>query len=134
MCSATSSLSYLFLSKKPHSPLHPTSLPIFNPHNHITPTISRRHISSAIAQPNVGLSWVSPNEDSSDDIGGWAVAECPTPPRNKRGNLVILLWKFSFGEKLLTLLVFAVFPLVGIGTSLVVLAAVIAGLSLSRKG
>ncbi|KAI9092001.1 hypothetical protein K1719_027936 [Acacia pycnantha] len=118
MCSATSSLPYLFLSTKTHSPLQRSCSPIFNPHRpflcFLRPTISRRLISAAMAENNFGLSWVSPNENPSDDFGGWAVVEYPVPQTRKRA--------------------FPSYVVVGIGTSLVVLAAVIASFSLSRKG
>ncbi|XP_054809502.1 uncharacterized protein LOC129311306 isoform X2 [Prosopis cineraria] len=118
MCSAASSLSFLFLSTKARSPLQRNNSPIFNPPRpflcFLRPSISRRQISAAIAQNNLGLSWVSPNENPSDNFGGWAFVECPVPQRRKRA--------------------FPSYVVVGIGTSLVVLAAVIASFSLSRKG
>ncbi|KAJ7954046.1 S-layer domain containing protein [Quillaja saponaria] len=60
------------------------------------------------------LSWFSWDQNQSDDFGGWAIVDCPLQQKKKRG--------------------YATYVIVGISTSLVVLAAVIAHFSLSRKG
>ncbi|KAF7808938.1 uncharacterized protein G2W53_035681 [Senna tora] len=118
MCSATSSPSFLFLPTKTPSLLQSTNNPGFNPPRpflcYLRPTIPRRHISASIAEKNYGLSWVSPNQNPSDDFGGWAFVEYPVPPKRKKA--------------------FPSYVIVGIGTSLVVLVAAIASFSLSRKG
>ncbi|KAI4357874.1 hypothetical protein L6164_001795 [Bauhinia variegata] len=118
MYSATSSPSFLFLPSKTPSILHRSNNSIFNSPSplfcYIRPTISRRHLSVSLAERDFELSWVSPNTNPADDCGGWAIVEYPVVQHKKRA--------------------FPTYLIMGIGTSLAVLVAVIANFSLSRKG
>ncbi|KAJ7943222.1 S-layer domain containing protein [Quillaja saponaria] len=117
MCSAAAYSSFLILPTKTPSFLRRINVTIFNSPSpfrcYLRPTVHRQHLFASIAERNVELSWFSPDHNQSDDFGGWAIVDCPVLLKKKRG--------FSG-------------YVIGVGTSIVVLAAVIAHFSLSRKG
>ncbi|KAI4313982.1 hypothetical protein L6164_026925 [Bauhinia variegata] len=119
MCSATSFPSCLFLPSKIPSRLHRSNISIFNsPRSflcNLRPTIPRGHLSVSLAERDFELSWVSPDQNPADDCGGWAIVEYPVVQHKKKRA-------------------FPSYLVVGIGTSLAVVVAVIASFSLSRKG
>ncbi|MED6186007.1 hypothetical protein PIB30_062598 [Stylosanthes scabra] len=113
---------------------------LFHPTNTNTNTFSRRHIrtpflcflrpllpprtttghhhhrrlsASLVHHTNLSLSWLSPPDD--DEFRGWAFLEYPAQPKPANKG-------------------FPSYVVVGIGTSLAVLVALLATLSLSRKG
>ncbi|KAL4316096.1 hypothetical protein HN51_070049 [Arachis hypogaea] len=73
-----------------------------------------RHLSASLAHhTNLSLSWLSPPDD--DEFRGWAFLEYPAQPKPTNKG-------------------FPSYVVVGIGTTLAVLVALLATLSLSRKG
>lgn len=100
MCSANSTTSFLFLPTKTPSLLQRSNSPIFNPPRpflcYLRPPIATRHITASIAEKNFGLSWVSPNQNSSDDFGGWAFVEYPVPQKRKRSEFQTFFFGFKY--------------------------------------
>ncbi|XP_021718210.1 uncharacterized protein LOC110685963 [Chenopodium quinoa] len=117
MCSSTTtsptSFSLLLTDTHSLSPRRHLHLPFTSPitllshHSLGKPTL---RLSSAIADKS---SWVLPDDDATDDFGGWAVSE-PLIPHKKKG--------------------YPTFLVAGIGTSIAVLVAALAHFSLSKNG
>ena len=102
MCSATSSPSFLFLPS--NTPLiQRCKFSIFNSPSPqffccLRPTIPRPHLSASLAEKDVEFSWFSPNQNPSDDYGGWAIVECPVQQKRKKG---IFFFIFIFLNQIL---------------------------------
>ncbi|CAL0308007.1 unnamed protein product [Lupinus luteus] len=118
MCSITFSPSKTpsSLSRRPILNLNHSPTPFFS---FLRPSLLRRNrpLSAATNATNFApISWFPPPHNPPDDLGGWAVVECPAQPNKSTKNE------------------FPSYVIVGIGVSLTVLVALFARFSLSRKG
>lgn len=139
--------SSLYSPTNPRFLYHRSNVSILN--SSLPFLINRRNpsssLSASIAERNLEVSWVSPDQNIADEFNGWAVGEGPNQKNKKKGFFFFQIFPKFFAILCVFLLFFSVlrscicaglptFVLVGIGSSVVALLVSIAHFSLSRRG